>query len=215
MHAVVFTGGMYVPHKELAQIIHKASLIIAADSGANTAVKLGIMPSVVIGDMDSIKPQTKRILEKQKTIFITHPKEKDETDTELALDYAAAQKATHITILGGMIGNRTDHILSNILLTQKYKQKIIFSSGTQTLQVVKGPTTVRLHAEKNDLLSLIPLSEKVTNITTTGLYYALKNDSLTSVSPRGVSNVFVKERGTLTFKKGTLCIIHTIRDVAA
>ncbi len=59
-HALVICNGE-APSKKLArQLVRNADVIVAADGGANVARKLGVRPDVIIGDLDSIKPATRR-----------------------------------------------------------------------------------------------------------------------------------------------------------
>src|SRR6267154_764394 len=89
MHYGIITGGAIQPGKTLKQTLSSIDFFIAADAGATTALSLGINLDIVIGDFDSIDKKTLSVLEKQKTKLLRFPKEKNETDTELAIDYAA------------------------------------------------------------------------------------------------------------------------------
>ncbi len=230
MHYVIFTGGQFNPHPLFQKILQEADTIIAADSGADTAVLQNIFPSVVVGDMDSLSQKTQKLLQQHGSIFSNMPttlvsvpfgktrpptpSEKDQTDTELAIAYALQHGATKITILGGIAGNRLDHIIANILLATMYPIPMQFLSVNQIAWVGKGPTKQVISGEKGDTLSLIPLSQKVEGITSTGLYYPLTNDTFVFGKPRGVSNVLTTARATVSFKKGTLLFVHTIHEWA-
>lgn len=215
MKYVVFTGGTFTPSRYTQQALEQADVIIAADSGANTALELGIIPSVVLGDMDSIDEQTRTTLEGKSTQFIVSSSEKDETDTELALDYAIKQAATKITVLGGTAGDRIDHILANLLLLTQSNVHIEFINGLQKTWLAKGPIEEIIYGEKGDLLSLIPLVLDVTDITTQHLYYPLKNETLLFGKPRGVSNVFTDNTVTVSFQEGILLFVYTSHDEGA
>lgn len=214
MKYIVFTGGEFAQSSLSKQYVQEADIIIAADSGANTAVKLGIIPLVVLGDMDSIDEKTRATLEGQSTQFIVSSPEKDETDTELALDYAIKHGATEISVLGGTAGNRLDHVLANVLIATKYNIPIYFIDGLQISWVVKGPVKQKVFGQKGDLLSLLPITTAVEGITTKNLYYPLSNGTLLFGKPRGVSNVFIDNEATVSFEKGLLLFVHTSRDGA-
>lgn len=210
MRYVIFSGGDFTPSQLADNAIRHADKIIAADSGADTALKLGIYPAVVLGDMDSISAKTKKILEKKKTTFIRVPEEKDETDTQLAIDYAHKHNATEVTILGAVAGDRFDHIIANLFLAATAHIPIRFIQKNQCIWVAKGPNTLCILGKKNDLLSLMPLVSDVHGITTKNLFYPLRRESLFFGLPRGVSNVFTKESAEISFTEGTLLFIHTI-----
>lgn len=209
MHVVIFTGGIVIKSILVTEALTNADMIIAADSGATTALVFGVVPEIVLGDMDSIEEKTKKALAKKKIPCISSPAEKDETDTELAIDYAIKNGATEIVLLGGISGDRTDHILANILYAGISSVPITFINGMQKSFVAKGPTTISLTGQTNDLLSLVPLSSDAGGISTTGLKWELKNGTLIFGKPRGVSNVFLQNTVHLQLSKGILFITHT------
>jgi thiamine pyrophosphokinase len=88
-------------------------LVLGADGGARHACTLDVTLDAIIGDMDSLSN-----LEQQgisNTEFVSYPAEKDETDLELALLYAAEQGVDKIVVVGVM-GGRMDMTIANILL---------------------------------------------------------------------------------------------------
>src|SRR5260221_2436151 len=187
MHVVIFSGGILENSPLVQKYIKKADLLIAADSGADTALGLGVFPDVVVGDEDSISKKTKKLLEKKHTEFITHSSYKDGTDTELAIGYALKKNATEISLLGGTYGERIDHILTNIFLSVRSNTPITYINGNQLSKTYKGPQTIHFSGKKGDLLSLIPLSD-VSGLISSGLEWELKNETLSFGEPRGVSN---------------------------
>lgn len=192
--------------------LKEADMIIAVDSGANALIELGTIPHVVTGDMDSIDPKARDVLYKKGVEFKISPVEKDETDTELGIDYAVKNGATELTIVGGIYGDRIDHVLANVMYAMVSKVPITFLNGMQRSFVEKGPTTISLAGKKNDLLSLIPLSGDVTGIYSTGLQWELGDSTLIFGKPRGVSNVFLQDHITLSWKSGWLWITHTMQE---
>ena len=210
MHYGIITGGDFYPGKTSKQTLSSIDFFIAADAGAVTALSLGVTPDIVIGDFDSLDKKTLSLLKEKKTPFVRFPKEKNETDTELAIDYAVKNSATKITIFGGIAGDRIDHILANILIPAQYRVPIFYVNANTTVWMANGPATETIDGAAEDLLSLIPLST-VTEITTDGLVYPLKNESLFLGKPRGISNVFIDKTATVSFKSGTLIIVHTLQ----
>lgn len=116
-HIVIFTGGEHPLPSVFKKSIEKRGvpdLVIAADSGFDTALLCECVPNVVIGDMDSISSE--EMLYNFPNILIErYPVEKDKTDTEMALEYAYKMKADYITLFGGD-GGRLDHSLAIIKL---------------------------------------------------------------------------------------------------
>ena len=58
MHVVIFAGGTLQPGKAYFEAIASADMVIAADSGAATALQYGYTPGIVVGDFDSLDGMT-------------------------------------------------------------------------------------------------------------------------------------------------------------
>lgn len=209
MHVAIFTSSSVLKGSFVSDAITSADRIFAADCGAASALSMGITPEVVIGDFDSLQKETISLLKKQHVRFVSTSPEKDETDTQLAINYAITQGAATISLIGGIEGNRIDHAIANISLTYNSKVPISIVNGPSKSWVAAGPAIVSLQGKKNDLLSLIPLSQIVTHIKTQGLFYPLLAEPLYFGIPRGVSNVFAEKDITVSFESGLLLFVHT------
>lgn len=209
MHVVIFTGGALQHGLAVTKSLSQFDKVIAADSGAASAVSLKITPDVVIGDFDSIDENTVVFLKKRNTEFIRFPKEKDATDTELAIDFAVKNGATKITVLGGAAGDRIDHVLANVFLPMQYSVPIFFVDADSVLWFANGPKKEIIKGRSGDLLSLIPLSQ-IEEIKTASLQYPLHNETLFVGRSRGVSNMFTQKEAEIKWKSGQLFIIHTL-----
>src|SRR6266849_1085630 len=106
MHVVLFAGGTIRPGSAVEQALAHPDLIIAADSGALSALALGLLPAFVVGDLDSLPASVLARVQEQGSQVIPALAEKDETDTELAIDLALERGATRVTILGALGGDR-------------------------------------------------------------------------------------------------------------
>ncbi len=212
MHVVIFTGGEVYKGHAVTHVLQQAHRIIAADSGAETALAFGKFPDTVVGDMDSLAQKSKDTLQKKQILFIPSSPNKDETDTELALQFAIELGASKVSIIGGIQGDRIDHIISNIFLITKTVVPVSFVSGNTCAWVSHGPNEVTIAGHTSDLLSLIPLTPQVDGIRTKKLCYPLVNESLHWGQSRGVSNVFEAKTVHITFTKGTLLFVHIMQQ---
>lgn len=106
--ALLFTGGDIPDFTKFSRFVGSYSLIIAADSGYDAAIRAGLSPDVVIGDMDSI---SKDAMSRGAITgeIIQWPRDKDHSDTELALRYAKERGIDDIVLIGGS-GGRMDHL---------------------------------------------------------------------------------------------------------
>ncbi len=213
MKVVIFSGGNILDGYFVQNAIKHADLIIAADSGAETAREFNITPQIVVGDFDSISKNHIEFLKNKNIELISSHTEKDETDTQLAVEVAIKRGSTEIAILGGTEENRLDHVVANVSLTRYSKDiPIRFINGNQKIWVEKGPKEVAIEGEKNNLLSLIPLTEVVTSITTKNLMYPLLHEPLYFGKPRGISNVFSDDSAVISFQDGLLLCVLTHID---
>jgi thiamine pyrophosphokinase len=214
MHIVIFAGGILQPGKEVDAAIATADLIIAADSGATTALRYGCAPSFIIGDLDSLDiDQLQQVVfeaDNKGSQIIQSPIEKNETDTELAVQFAIGRGATSITLLGALGGVRFDHTIANILLLAGFETvPIRIVDGPSIGWILRGPGSTTISGQKGDLLSLLPLSGDAIGIHTVGLYYPLDSETLYFGKPRGVSNVLTSESAEVSLQSGMLLVVHT------
>ncbi len=185
-------------------------MFIAADSGAETALRLGHVPSYIVGDFDSLDAQLVEQLRARGSNIITAEVEKDETDTELAVQLAIDQGATEITLLGALGGERFDHTIANVLLLAGFDTvPIQIIDGPSTCWLLRGPGHTTIHGQSGDLLSLLPLTGDATGIRTHGLYYPLNGETLHFSKLRGVSNALTGEQAEVSLESGMLLVIHT------
>ena len=210
MRAIIIANGQIHEGDFYRSLVTPTDLIICADGGASNAIALGLQPQVVIGDLDSLDESLRLRLEKMHCQFIVHPTRKDETDLELALRYAVDIGVGEILILGAL-GGRIDQTLANVLLLalpelRSVKAKIL--DGRQEVFLIKDETLIE--GQVGDILSLLPLTEKVTGIYTEGLEYPLGNGALYLGPTMGVSNTLTARQARVWIGRGLLLavIIH-------
>lgn len=183
-------------------------IIIAADGGARHCLKLGIMPNIVIGDFDSLSVEEFSTLESGGTEFIHHPAEKDETDLELALDYALGLNVSEISLYG-LLGGRWDMTFSNVLLlaSPRYDRiKLQLKVGQNTAYILHGGQSLKLKGQPGDRVSAISLNGTASGISYDGLEWPLVNADLPFGSPRGVSNTMAVGEAHISLEEGTLLV---------
>ena len=182
--------------------------LICADGGARIALALGLMPEVVVGDLDSLDEAALAQLKAMGCRFVVYSAAKDWTDLELALKLAVQQGATEIVILGAL-GGRLDQELANILLLllpelQDISTRIV--DDRQEMFVARNQAEIV--GQSGDVVSLIPLGGDAEGIVTEGLLYPMRDEPLLSGPARGVSNVLTGPVAHVTLRSGALLIVH-------
>ncbi|MDO9566323.1 MAG: thiamine diphosphokinase [Candidatus Desulfaltia sp.] len=211
MQAVIFANGIVV---DAGSVFSENDLIIAADGGLHHCRSLGIIPDVVIGDMDSLTGDDIKGLQIAGVEIIRYPAKKDQTDLELALKLAIDRGADEIVVFGAM-GGRWDMSIANILLPAEQNLSnatIRIIDGRHEIMLLRAGKEIIFHGKKGDILSLIPLGRDTLGITTIGLEYPLKDDMLKLGSSRGISNVFIENSATVFLKQGLLLCVHIQKE---
>jgi len=186
----------------------KPAEIICADSGAAYLHALGMIPDVIIGDMDSLSPELWNHLKKQGSRLIEYPEAKDETDTWLALDYAIRLAPCEIYVFAAC-GTRMDHTLANLsLLMRGIESHIPVRLIDENCEIFLVHDQYVLEGEVGQTVSVFPFSGTATGITLQGFDYPLENGIMEIGKPYGVSNRLMSTRGTIEVRSGILLVIR-------
>ena len=210
MRALIFANGNFNTSASILSSFREDDLLIAADGGAKFYIAVGLWPNIVIGDMDSLSPSMIQDLKNHGSQMIEYSPDKDQTDLELALTYAVQQGADEILLLG-LLGGRLDQSMANILLLTRNEWKdlnIVVSNEPDTAYLMHDNDTVSIQGQPGDIVSLIPLSEVVTNVTTLGLRWKLDQAKLILGSTLSVSNELLKTTAEIQIGSGKLFLIH-------
>jgi len=211
LRAIIFANGVLNNIRDVRDIILPDDLIIAADGGTAHCLALGIKPSIVVGDLDSLNPDYLKSLQTSGTEIISYPANKDQTDLELALQKAVELGCDEILVLGAL-GARWDMTIANLLLpalSDFSKVTIRLIDGHQEIFLLRGEGELTFKGKKGDMVSLVPLGKDAEGVTLRGLEYPLKDDVLKFGATRGISNVLINDTATVYLKKGLLLCIHT------
>lgn len=199
--ALVIANGE-VPKKRLLQsLARESSIVICADGGANSALKFGILPDAIVGDLDSIHAEA---LVKFRKVPRYEDRDDESTDLEKAIAWALKQQYDHIVVVGAS-GKRIDHTLGNLGVLPKFYPDAVIRFVDDLGEVMYVGRELTFEAKRGDVVSLIPLT-RCEGITTEGLRYALDNEALELGVREGTSNVVVNTPVTIKVKKGHLLL---------
>jgi thiamine pyrophosphokinase len=206
--AVIFING-HIPDLNLVRSLIQASdTLLAADGGTRLALALGLMPSVVIGDLDSLIDDDRRKLDAAGTEIRRYPREKNETDLELALHYAIEAGFRQILLVAAL-GYRLDQTLGNLALLTDPRLStfdVRLDDGLEEAFFTHGCCQVRGAA--GEIVSLIPWGGEVGGVVTDGLRWPLQGETLYPYKTRGISNELLGETASVSLKSGSLLIVH-------
>lgn len=184
-----------------------AEMLICADKGLEYARILGWHPDLILGDFDSVPPEVLAFYQAGDCPVKVYPRMKDYTDTHLAVEAALVHGATEIILLGAT-GTRLDHTFANFQLLWRIAcagavGRII--DNNHEITVIKDKYTVA--GQPGDLVSLLPLTERVTGVTLTGFVYPLNDAVLENTNPIGISNELIATTATVSISDGALLMI--------
>ena len=191
--AVILANGDPPAADQLRRALARSALFLCADGGANTARALGVRPAAIVGDFDSITPET---LAHFADVLQVCDTDEERTDTEKAIEYALAQGVfDEITLLGATSG-RLDHVLGHVGLLRKYlgRVRLVMESGDGRSYVADAD--IELQCPRGTVVSFFAVGSPVEGVTTENLRYALQNRALDLGFQDSISNV-VEKHGTL------------------
>jgi thiamine pyrophosphokinase len=208
---VVVAGGGEVAPAVLAHLPAGAP-VVAADSGLDAALALGLRVDVVVGDLDSVTPAALAAAEAAGARVERHPVDKDATDLALALTTASSLLGAdggEIVVLA-VEGGRLDHLLAGVLALADAAhagRRIRAHLGTATLHVLHGPGEVAQLGPPGAVVTLVPVGGPAVGVRTEGLRYPLRGERLPAGTTRGVSNVVDVAPALVGLDAGTLLVV--------
>ncbi|MBM7855544.1 thiamine pyrophosphokinase [Desulfohalotomaculum tongense] len=208
--AVIFAGGEIQDYQALKKLIPDKSYIICADGGTRHARAMGLIPNLIIGDMDSVQLELLNYYQGKGTVICYYPTEKDEVDTELAIREAVKAGSKEILLLGAT-GGRLDHTLANVHLlvaAAKLGVRGTIIDEQHRISLVTPQLPGEIKGETGDLVSLIPLTSEVTGVFSTGLKWELVDRSFNIGHPFGISNELTGSTAAITVREGILLMIR-------
>ena len=196
--------------REQAATVSPAA-VICADGGARHLDAAGIVPDLIVGDMDSLDAARQADYEAKGCRIIRHSQRKDETDTELALREAFRMEPAEVWIWGAL-GHRVDHVLANISLLVQGKQKgIEVKLIDEWCEVFLIDRRTVLEGEAGQTVSLFPFAGPASGVTLTGFEFPLTKAVMEIGRPCGVSNRLIAEQGIVEVDSGCLLAVRYFR----
>ena len=188
VRAVLFLDGSYEEAAFYRTLGEAAGLLVAADGGARRVLELGLTPDLVVGDFDSLDAGSLGILAAADVELVRHPRRKDQTDGELAVDEALRRGATELVLVGAL--GALDHTLGHLAILRRLAARGVaahLASPGLAVRALAAPGEARLAARPGTRVSVVPLDGEAV-VTLEGLDYLLDHGVLSSHACLGLGN---------------------------
>ncbi len=203
--ALLLIGGEGPRRGLLEPVLSTAACTVAADSGFDLALELGLEPDLLVGDLDSVAC-TVELERFPRERIRQYPTDKDETDAEIGLRLLGELGFERVIILGGG-GGRLDHLLAIVSLFERGKHPQAWYTSKEHIQLVEGELVVT--GCKGQTVSFFPLGAGARRMSSRGLKWPL--DGLQwRRGDMGVSNLFSEDSATIHVREGRLLMVRTI-----
>lgn len=184
--AIIFAGSN-APSLLPRGIIAADHFVCAADSGYDTAKKLGVNVDLVIGDFDS----TDRLQDIERLPHLRLDRDKADSDTEVALKQALGRGCTEWILIGGGEG-RYDHLLSIQTLFLRYLPPVAWYTRCESLYRVDDMRTFSQLTVDTTVAIVPAVSTGRSLISTKGLHWDVR-DYLIDATQISLSNRCAQE----------------------
>ena len=202
MQAVICTGGAGPAH--IPPIIGLDSpIVICADSGYHLALRLGLQPNWLIGDLDSLDISEHAVVPTCQ--IVRHPRDKDATDSELALRHARTLGCHPIILLGGG-GQRSDHFLALVWLYEgSLYPHIWISDSTITYCITHHWSAADLRI--GEIVSVLPVGAPPWRLQSNGLRWELDGVQWQRANS-GICNQATGQRAHIKVLQGRVLVMR-------
>jgi thiamine pyrophosphokinase len=194
------------------QAVHEAIAIVAADGGWSVARSVGLIPTHLVGDLDSLSDDDLRAAVAGGCIVERHPETKDFSDGELAMDVAMRLGAQCITVCSSA-GGRIDHELIELamLAHPRWTARIDAITPRGHVFVVTPDYPLELDTQLGDTVSIMAIHGDASGVSERGLLFPLDHEPLSAGSTRGLSNVADGDHCSVSLQAGRLLAFHLPR----
>ncbi|MBR3840175.1 MAG: thiamine diphosphokinase [Erysipelotrichales bacterium] len=188
---------------KMAETIDVNGPFIGVDRGALTLAKNERKMVAASGDFDSVDVNELTEIKNWCADFVLLPREKDETDSESAIEYALKQFEK--VVLYGACNGRADHFLANIMLVHRYQGKVELLDDKNHVRFLKEGIHM-VPKCKYPYLSFITFEGCELSIE--GVSYPLTHKEIRMGDIFTISNEIVSEEATITIYKGTVICLE-------
>ena len=209
MRAIIFVNGELTEPQVVRELLQPDDYLIAVNGGTRHALSIGVVPHVIIGDLDSLAPADRVRATAAGARLLSFSPNKDETDLELALRHAIAQGAAEIVIVAAL-GGRLDQTCANLFLLtlpELKGRRVSIREGRQTAFLICDKAEIK--GKPGDLVSILPIAGDAVGVSNEGFEWPLHDETLPLGTTRGISNVLLSEQASIRVRAGMLLCVVT------
>lgn len=189
----ILVAGGRAPAKKWFSKMAKNKVIYCADSGIDVCYRAGIVPKVVVGDMDSCSQEAltwavdNQVAVKRSSVY------KDDTDFKLVLVDVIMETAGNI-LCTGVWGGRFDHLYSivNYVMTaqKNINYSIVMADHKECMFFIHKECCFAkvINTDKIDNISLLPMNEEAI-VSIGGVQWSLKDKIISTEDVFSISNI--------------------------
>ena len=174
------------PSSDWFNKVHLNRHIICIDHGIDFCRENGIVPEILIGDLDSAASESVEWALNNGVKIERHPVDKDFTDTQLAFNQL---DDNDFAIITGAFGGRLDHLYSTLFTCANSKIKNCLSDERETVLFISSGESLSIEFKTKPLaLSLLPMTEICQGVNIDGVHWSLNSATLRQSIPNAISN---------------------------
>ena len=209
MRAAIFLNGSPDSEPLIRAVAGRADLVVAADGGARYALAAGIVPDLVVGDMDSLGEDLALEVERRGASLERHPARKDMMDGHhavLAAGERGVSSADFLCAAGEKPGAvfAVPHIL---LAAERIGMRSAVVADWGRMFVIEGRPRV-VAGSARDSVSIFPLSGPATGVTLEGMSYPLEEADLYPGDTLGFHNELIGTEARVSVERGALLVVQ-------
>ena len=185
---------------------------VGIDKGVQYLLSANIVPIKAFGDFDSVSEEELEYLTKKLPYLSIFPSEKNEIDSELAINWALKQKPIKIRMFG-VTGGRLDHFFGNVQLLinslENYQCKVEIIDNQNIVYLENSGTYHITELNSFKYISFIPITKEVKGLTLKGFKYELTDQLISWGETLCISNELISNSSTFSFEEGILMVIRS------
>ena len=200
---LIVANGAWPKSFKVEEVFAEYEHVLALDGAANRMVDAGVVPTAIIGDLDSIDNTTLEHYKAKGTLAI-HTPNQEQSDVAKGLHWAEKTYPNEqIDLIGIELGRYDHNLAAYSALFECNTNACILMDGWSALRVNSIPNLIQVR--KGAIVSLIPFGD-VTGVSLQGCEYSLENASMTT-GTQGVSNKAIDETIVVSVQSGDLLLL--------